>query len=160
MATHTSAASFAKAIASTGLAIGKSTDAALRAVGKMGVDEMNVEATKLWGGDRKFSGAARSAKAKRAANAAFKASEDRVEIYPLGDPWYITARGRAAKVIKPRRRSGKKALRLPDGEVRSTVMGGALPARPEVVKPPFTRIGQKAPRIMRRTITDAVRKGT
>jgi hypothetical protein len=118
-----------------------------REVGEAGRDELNAEATRLWGSDRKFSGSERSAKAKRAADASYRIQGDSVVIYPTGDPWYITAYGRAKKPIKPRRRRGaasKSALRFPDGEVRLEVVGGVLPARPGIIDRSADEIADKS----------------
>lgn len=86
------------------------------------------EAAHVFGGDRKFSGAKRSAKAKRAANVTYKVNGLSVEWYPSGDPWYIFLKGRGARTIRPRR---KRALRTPVGP-RARVHGGRLAPRPAV----------------------------
>src|SRR5262245_35656078 len=73
------------------------------AVGKVGKEEVNRQAVSVFGGDKKFSGARTSRKARRAATVRYSIFGDRVEVYPSGDPWYIFVKGRGRSNIVARK---------------------------------------------------------
>lgn len=121
-------------------------------IGAMGEEEVNRVAIALWGSARRFSGSANSRKARRPATVRASIRDDVVTIYPNGDPWYITMRGRAPKEIFPRK--GRGGLAFPDGGVRRSVMGGALQGRPEILDDAVSAINRRAPEI----VSDALNK--
>ncbi len=124
-----------------------------RDIGKMGRTVVLAEAVRIFGGDRKFSGARGSRKAKRVAGARYKVFGERVEIYPTGDPWYIFMKGRGRHPIRPWK---KKALKLPSGGgwgpddkgVRLAVLGGRLEPREDLLDPAEGMIRVRAPKIV------------
>lgn len=125
-----------------------------RAIGAMGKEEFTDLATKLWGGDRKFSNSRFSRKAKRVAGVRYNLFADRVEIQPTGDPWYIWAKGRGRHRIVARRGG---AVRTPFGPRRSA-HGGHLQPRPERFTPAFQAIQRRAPMIISDEVDKAIRR--
>lgn len=122
-----------------------------RAVGKqlgqLGKEEVLRQAKVVFGADRKFSGAKHSRNARRAAGvSSYKITTDGVTIYPSGDPWYIMVLGRGRSNIKPVLK-GRHAVRTPRG-LFSHVHGGRMRARPAVLDPIVTAIGEKGPEII------------
>jgi len=117
-------------------------DRAVGKVGRAGNDVIYAEARRLWGADRKFSGAKRSRKARRAATVRYKLEGAAVVFYPSGDPWHITMKGRAGgKRIRPkpaRRRAtaGKGRGRAAVGGrmARAYSVTGRLRARPTLLE--------------------------
>jgi hypothetical protein len=101
------------------------------AAGKVGKEQINLQAERVFGADRKFSNSQFSRSARRKATVYYKMDVGGngavVHLFPSGDPWYITVLGRDEKVQRPRK---KKALSTPFG-VYAKVKVGALPKRPE-----------------------------
>lgn len=126
-----------------------------RAIGAMGKEEFTDLATKLWGGDRKFSNSRFSRKARRVAGVKYNLFSDRVEIQPTGDPWYIWAKGRGRHRIVVR--GGRGSVRTPWGPRRSA-HGGRLEPRPERFEPAFLAIQRKAPNIISDEVDKAIRR--
>lgn len=111
-----------------------------RKVGAAGRVEFNQFAASKWGGDRRFSGAARSRKAKARAGVRYDVEADgaRIVFTPTGAPWYITVKGRkGGAVIRPRK--GHKALRTPQG-IRAVSHVGALRAQPNLMRPVVPKV--------------------
>lgn len=131
-----------------------------RDVGYLGRDEVNAQAAILFGGDRRFSGAAgppRSKTAGRQATAGFKTFPDKVVINPSGDPWYITLFGRGRSNIAPRGKGkrSRQGVRTPFGVFRR-VHGGRLAPKPvSILDPAVHRIAEGAPQL----IADAIIAG-
>lgn len=137
-----------------------------RAISRVAVDVVNDEASDLWGSDRKFSGSARSKKGRRPAKAYARVNGDSVDVYPSGDPWQITLRGRPGRIIRPRARTRgrpkkgapRRALRLPDGSFRSQVQTKKMAGRPEVLNRPTRKIADRAAEEISRAVDAAIRK--
>lgn len=123
-------------------------------IGRIGNEEVRAEYTKLFGGDHKFSGAARSKKARRKATVRYRVGRDSVEIVPSGDPIYITMMGRGRSNIRPVR---KKALSTPVG-VYASVHGGRLVARPGVLDPAEKRIADQSAQAVSLAVDLAIRR--
>lgn len=127
------------------------------AVGRIGKDAVLDLARKVFGSDRKFSGAKNSRKAKRVATAKYSiVSDTAVEIYPSGDPFYIFMKGRGRHVIRPRK--GKGGLAFSDGEVRRSVIGGRLAPREDLLDPAVKQIGREAPKAVDKALQDTIRR--
>jgi len=130
-------------------------------IGYLGREEVNRAAERLFGGDRRFSGAKgppRSKTAGKQATVTFRVFSDRVEVYPSGDPWYIFLKGRGRSNIVPRHKK-RRALSTPYGAFRR-VHGGAMASRPGELDPPTDRIGDKAPDLIWKALrSELVRAG-
>lgn len=134
-----------------GQASEEAVKAAGRKIGEAGRRELIVEAGRVFGADRRFSGARGSRTAGGQAGASYKAGPDRVVIYPTGDPWYIFLKGRGRSNIAPKR---KRALRTPYG-ARRRVHGGRLaPRPPSLLDPPAERTATAAAKILADTIIE------
>jgi hypothetical protein len=125
-------------------------------VGKAGNDEVRKQASVVFGPDHKFSGARGSKTAGRKATVRYRVEKDQVHVDPGGDPWYIFIKGRGRHVIRPRRGKKKSGLRLPDGEVRRSVVGGRMAPRPQVLDPVVPRIANKAARAYSEAVNAAI----
>jgi hypothetical protein len=154
MGTSDSFAGAARKLERVAAVVEKLPKTAGHAVGKMGRGELLDLASRTFGADRKFSGARTSRKARRIAGARYKVVGQQVEMYPTGDPFFIFLKGRGRHVIRPRR--GAKALRLPDGGRRRSVLGGRLTPRPHLLDPAVRAIRQEAPRIVDRNLAEQI----
>jgi len=131
-----------------------------REIGYLGRDEVNAEAARLFGPDRRFSGAKGSKTAGRQATANFKMKPpDAVTINPSGDPWYITLFGRGRSNIAPKHRArgrARSAIRTPFGAFRR-VHGGAMHPKPvSVLDPAVKRIAEGAADILANAIIEGM----
>lgn len=124
-------------------------------LGRMGQGKLLDLESDVFGGDRRFSGAARSRRARRPASAKFRnVDAGSVAVFPTGDPPYIFLRGRGGgKRIYPRKRSGHKAVGGPGGPRRYAIVGRLAP-RPNLLDPAIRKMSDEAPRV----VLDGVRK--
>lgn len=141
-------------------------------LGRMGRTEVLQVESRLFGSDRRFSGAAHSRKARRPASASFKAdtSGETVTIFPTGDPIYIRIKGRRGGatirpvgvrgVSKRRRAAGQgpsgraSAVRVPGSDTgfRATSRVGRLAPQPRALDPAEREIRRQAPVIVDREL--------
>ena len=124
---------------------------ALAAAGKEEVERLAV---RLFGGDRAFSNARHSRKAKRPAGGWAKVMGDEVKIGATGDPFFIWVKGRGRHTIRPHH---GRAVLSPFGP-RRKVRGGRLAPRADVMEPAYRALTKRAPEIVSEAVDDAIRK--
>lgn len=156
MGTSSSFAEAAEKLSRVGGAIDRLSRSAANAIGMEGKKALLDHAAKVFGPDRALSGARRGS-LRRPTTARYIVRGDRVEIFPVGPPFYLFARGRqGGKPILPRKRG--RALRMPDGEFRSASVTGEQKPRPDIIDPVVEHMEREAPKIIHQAAVDEIVK--